>query len=109
MEVLRGCDRRMMRYLAGVRWQDRITSEEVARCGIREMEVILRQRRLQWFGHVRRAGQESVVKMVEEVVVEGRRPVGRPRKTWRKCIEQGLNHLGLREEMAQDRRVEKSH
>ncbi len=93
----------MMRYLAGVRWQDRVTSEEVARrCGIREMEVILRQRRLQWFGHVRRAGQDSVVRMVEEV--EGRRPVGRPRKTWRKCIEQDLNQLGLREEMAQDRR-----
>ncbi len=102
MEVLRGCDRRMMRYLAGVRWQDRVISEEVARrCGIREIEVILRQRRLQWFGHVRRAGQDSVVRTVE---VEGRRPVDRPRKTWRKCIEQDLNKLGLREEMAQDRR-----
>ncbi len=52
------------------------------RCGIREMEAILRQRRLQWFGDLRRAGQDSVVKMVE---VEERRPVGRPRKTWRKC------------------------
>ncbi len=59
-----------------------VTSEEVARrCGIREMEVILRQRRLQRFGLVRRAGQDSVVRMVEEVEVEGRRPVGRPRKT----------------------------
>ncbi len=96
-------DRRMMRYLAGVRWQNRVTSEEVARrCGIREMEVILWQRRLQWFGHVRRLGQDSVVKMVVEV--EGRRPVGRPRKVWRKCIEQDLNQLGLREEMAQDSR-----
>ncbi len=52
---------------------------------------------------MRRAGQDSVVRMVEEV--EGRRPVGRPRKTWSKCIEQDLNQLlGLREEMAQDRR-----
>ncbi len=58
-------------------------------------------RRLQWFGHVRRAGQDRV-RMVEEV--EGRRPVGRPRKTWRKCIEQDLNQLGLREEMAHVRR-----
>ncbi len=88
--------------MAGVRWHDRVTSEEVARrCGIREMEVILRHRRLQWFQHVWRAGQDSVVRMVE---VEGRRPVGRPRKIWRKCIEQNLNQLGLREEMAQDRR-----
>ncbi len=39
--------------------------------------------------------------MVEEV--EGRRPVGRPRKTWR-CIEQDVNQLELREVAAQDRR-----
>ncbi len=44
-----------------------------------------------------------MVGKVEEVEVEGRRPVGRPRKTWRKCIEQDLNQLGLRK-MAQDRR-----
>ncbi len=35
--------------------------------------------------------------------VEGRKPVGRPRKTWRKCIELDLNQLGL-SEMAWDRR-----
>ncbi len=46
--------------------------------------------------------QESVVRMVVEV--EGRRQVGRPRKTWRKCIEQDLNQLGLKEEMTQERR-----
>ncbi len=78
----------MLRYFAGVKWKDGITSEEVARrCGTREMEVILRQRRLQWFGHVRRVGQGSVVGMAQEVEVEGRRPVGRPRKIWRKFKE----------------------
>ncbi len=56
---------------------------------------------------MRRAGQGRGVRMVEEV--EGRRPVGRPRKTWKKCIEQDVNQLELREVAAQDRRVEKSH
>ncbi len=49
----------------------------------------------------RRVGQDSVVGMAEEV--EGRKPVGRPRKTWRKCIELDLNQLGLNE-IAWDRR-----
>lgn len=48
LEVLRGSDHQMMRYTAGVRWQDEGTSEEVAmRCDIKEMEVTLRHRRLQ--------------------------------------------------------------
>ncbi len=51
-----------------------------------------------------RAGQDSVLGMVEEVEVEGRKPVGRPRKTWRRCVERDLKRLGLCEEMAQDRR-----
>jgi len=42
-----------MRYMARVRWEDRISSEEVAkRCGLKMIRDKLRQRRLQWFGHV---------------------------------------------------------
>jgi hypothetical protein len=46
----------MLRYMAGVRWQERVSSGEVARkCGVEELEVELRRRRLRWFGHVARA------------------------------------------------------
>jgi len=54
-EILKSCDSRMFRYMARVRRQDRISSEEVAeRCGLKMIPVKLRQKRLQWFGHVRR-------------------------------------------------------
>jgi hypothetical protein len=34
----------MMRYMAGVRWPDRVSSEEVARrCGVEELDVELRR------------------------------------------------------------------
>jgi len=37
-----------------VRWQDRISREEVAkRCTLKMIQDKLRQNRLQWFGHVR--------------------------------------------------------
>ena len=54
---------RMLRYKAGdtrqerVRWQDRKSSSEVAEmCWVEDLSVKLRQRRLRWFGHVKRAG-----------------------------------------------------
>ena len=51
--ILLSCDRRMLRYMAGVTWRDRLSSAEVARrCGVRELGDVLRVRRLGWFGHV---------------------------------------------------------
>lgn len=58
-------------------------------------------------GPVRRVEQDSVVLMTEGMKAEGRRAVGRPAWTWRKCTERDVNWLGPREETAQDMRVEK--
>ena len=54
-DILRKCDRRMLIYMTGVKWQDGVSSEEVAkRCGLGDILERTRQGRLQWFGHVRR-------------------------------------------------------
>ena len=56
MNILRRCDRRMLRYMAGVSWQDGKFSSMVAKmCGVDDLSVMLRQTRLTWFGHVKRA------------------------------------------------------
>jgi len=56
-DIFKSCDSRMLRYMASVRWQD---SEEVAkRCGLKMIQDKLRQKRLQWFGHVRRKWREE--------------------------------------------------
>ena len=56
IDVLCRCDCRMLRYMARVRWQDRRSSSEVAEmCGVEDLSVKLRQRRLRWFGHVKRS------------------------------------------------------
>ena len=34
-DIIKKCDRRMLRYMTGVKWQDGVSSEEVAkRCGL---------------------------------------------------------------------------
>ena len=46
----------MLRYMAGVRWQDGKSSSEVAEMyEVEDLSVKLRQRRLRWFRHVKRA------------------------------------------------------
>jgi len=55
-----------------VRWQDRNSSEDVAmRCGLKMIQDRLRQKRLQWFGHVRRETEGGVSRLVEEIELLG--------------------------------------
>ena len=74
MDVLLRCDCKMLRYMAGVRWQDGRSSSEVPEmCGVRykPSSVKLRQGRLKWFRqHVKRA-EEGVLGEVREVRVRG--------------------------------------
>ena len=107
-DILRSCDRRMLRYMAGVRWQDGRSGSEVAEmCGVEELAGELRKRRLRWYGHLKRADGGPLGE-IEEIRVEGRRPVGRPKKRWNKYVEEDMNLLGIEEGMAQDRQLWKT-
>jgi hypothetical protein len=102
--ILRFCDHRMLRCMAGVRWQYRVSSEEVTRrCGVEEIVVELRRRRLRWLGHVTKAEEETVLRLSEDLQLGGRCLLGRPRKTWRSRIQNDMDILCLEEGMAQDR------
>ncbi len=81
------CDVRMLRYLMGIRWRDGVSNEEVVRrSGLEGLEEVLHKVRLRWFGHVRRR-EEHVLKQAVNFEVEGKRPPGRPKKTWSKVLE----------------------
>ena len=61
--IMKRNDRRMLRYIAGVKWQDGVTSEEIAkRCDLIEIQDKIRQQRLQWFGHVQRENDGGILK-----------------------------------------------
>ena len=102
--VLIGCERRMLRYMAGVMRQDWVSSEEVARrCGVGMLGDALLRRRLGWFGHVERRDERDATGRVRLVEVPGRRPPGRPKKTWKKNMEEELNRFQLCAVQVQDR------
>ena len=78
--------------MSRVRWQARITNEEVRRrCVVENLEHRLRKMRLRWFGCVKRRDENSILSKAIELEVEGRRPVGRPKKTWSKVVEEKMN------------------
>ena len=102
--VLVGCDRRMLRYMAGITRRDRVSSEEVARrCGVGMLRDALLRRRLGWFEHVERRDKWDALGRVRLVEAPGRRPPGKPKKTWKKNMEEELNIFQLCAVQAQDR------
>ena len=103
-DLLRRCDTKMLRYMAKIRWGDRVSNEEVfRRCGIESLVTVLSRTRLRWFGHVMRREETHIVRRAMNFEVEGRRPAGRPKKTWKQGVEEDMRRLNINEEMAGDR------
>ena len=73
--------------MAGVKLTDRFRNNCLReRLGIEDIQLVLRKRRLRWFGHVERREGEWVKKCMELKVP---RKVGRerPKRTWREVTE----------------------
>jgi len=60
-----------------------------------------------WAGHVERMGKRKCVYRVLVWKLEGKRPLGRPRRSWEDYIKMDLQEVGCRSmdwiELAQDR------
>ena len=50
---------------------------------------------MRWFGHVKCRNENSILRRVMELEVEGRRPVGRPKKTWSKVVEEDRRKFNI--------------
>jgi len=76
----------MVTWMCGVNLQDRIPSKGLReRLGLDDIISVLQQNRLWWYGHVLRKEDNDWVKKCMEYKVDGVRPGGRPKKTWRDC------------------------
>jgi hypothetical protein len=84
-----------VRRIAGETRRDSIRNERI-REDLRQegIENRLVKRQLKWYGHVVRVGEERKPKQILEARREGRRPRGRPRKSYEDRIEE----IGRRKE-----------
>ena len=98
---------RTVRWMCNVKVKDRISSKELReRLGIDDILVILilQQNRLRWYGHVLQKEDTDWVKKCVEYEVEGSRPRGRPKRTWKEeVVQKDCQARNLDKEDAMDR------
>jgi len=101
--ALQWAEMRMVRWVCGIRLQDRVPSKELrGRLELQDIISVLQRNRLRWYGHVLRKEDNYWVKKCMEYEVEGTRPRGRPKKTWREIVEKDCQARKLNREDAMD-------
>ena len=78
----------MIRQICNVRPQDIVTTrsnELLVRHGIEDLDLILKERRLRWYGHVEPSN--VAFKTAFDIRVDGKRGPGRPKMTWKHLTE----------------------
>ena len=94
----------MIRWMCSATLKDRKSCEELrAQMGVDSIVDVMRRRRLRWYGHIERREDDSWLKKVQHLEVNGVRGRGRPCKTWEQVIADDLRAKGLTRDLAQDR------
>ena len=102
--ALQRAEMRMVRWMCGVKLKDRLPSKELReRLGVDDIALVLQQNRLRWYGHVLRKDHDDWVKKCMEHEIEGSRPRGRPKKTWKEVVCEDCQARKLNKEDAMDR------
>ena len=88
LQCLQGDDRAMIRQICNVKPQDTAnirSTELLAWLGIEDLDLILKERRLCWYGHVERSN--SAAKTAFDIQIVGKHGPGRPKMTWKQLTE----------------------
>ncbi|RUS72033.1 hypothetical protein EGW08_020197 [Elysia chlorotica] len=88
LQRLQRNDRAMIRQICNVKPEDVATTmsnELLTLLGLEDLNLILKERRLRWYGHVERSS--GAIKTALDMQVTGSRGKGRPRMTWKQVTE----------------------
>ena len=69
------------------------SSELLAKLQLEDLDLILRERRLRWFGHVAR--WSGAIRTAYDMQIDGKRGAGRPKQTWKKLTEKDCREWKL--------------
>ena len=91
--VLRN-DRAMIRQICRPEDVARVRSSKLlAKLQLEDLDLILRERRLCWFGHVARSS--GATRTAYDTQIDGKPGAGRPKQTWKKLTEKDCREWKL--------------
>ena len=96
LQHLQRNDRAMIRQICSIKPEDvaRVRSSELlAKLQLEDLDLILRERRLRWFGHVSRSS--GAIRTAYDMQIDGKRGAGRPKQTWKKLTEKDCREWKL--------------
>ena len=92
----------MVRAKCGQKAVDRKTTEEqMDILGLKEtIDRLATANGVRWYGHALRRDDDSVLRVALDLEVSVKRKRGRPKKTWKKQVEEETEKIGLKKEDA---------
>ena len=92
---LRGFEGRCLRRILKVRWDQRVTNDEIwRRTSTSNIVLEVRKRRWMWLGHVLRMKKGRHPLEALSWAPPGKRSRGRPLRTWRRTVEEEMRAAG---------------
>ena len=100
--ILRRTERAMVRAMCGQKVVDReTTKKQMDMLGLKEtIDRLATANEIRWYGHVLRRDDDSVLRVALNLEVSGKRKRGRPKKTWKKQVEEETEKIGLKKKDA---------
>ena len=96
---------RMLRWIQGVSLREHKRNEEIREAAtVQPIATHLMQKRLRWYGHVRRRDECHTTRTVLDMVVEGVRPRGRPKLRYMDTIRRDIKKNALTDVNILDRK-----
>ena len=78
---------RMLRWMCGVTRRDKIRNEHIRGTTIVvQASNKITEKRLKWYGHVRRMKEEHIVRRMLDVDIPGKKRRGRPNPKMERCV-----------------------
>jgi hypothetical protein len=88
---------RSLRKLLRIRWTKTITTEELwERTGQKPLDRQIKKRKWSWIGHTLRKPSGITEKDALDWNPQGNRRTGRPKKTWKRTVEEEARDQGKR-------------
>ena len=90
----------------GVTRKDKIRNEHIrSTVKVERLGMKMRERRLRWYGHVMRRGQEYVGRKMMEMELPEKKRRGRPKRRFLFVVKEDLGEVGAKETDVEDRKM----